>query len=118
MTFYSIIRFYRNDDHQSQTIYSGLTLEQAQAHCNDPETSSKTATNAPAAVRTAKHGPWFDGYTEDNDTAPRAVFDLSDTGPYATDEDAWTAKEIGTSVVGLRLERAWDDAADQKARTQ
>lgn len=58
---YKIVRqFYR--DRKSRTIKSGLTLEQAQAHCQDPETSSKSATGAKARKRTERFGPWFDGY--------------------------------------------------------
>jgi hypothetical protein len=49
-----------------RTVRTGLTLEQAQAHCNDPETSSKTATGA-AARRISRRWPgwdWFDTYEE------------------------------------------------------
>ena len=42
---YMIIRFYRES--QSTVIKRGLTLEQAQEHCNDPETAGDG---------------WFDGY--------------------------------------------------------
>ncbi len=45
-----------------RTINTGLTLEQAQAHCQDPETSSRTCTKAAGKRRTATRGPWFDGY--------------------------------------------------------
>jgi len=45
-----------------RTIKSGLTLEEAQAHCQDPDTSSRTATSAAARKRTRDRGPWFDGY--------------------------------------------------------
>ncbi len=47
-----------------RTIRTGLTLEQAQAHCSDPQTSSSTCTNAAGRRRTAQKGPWFDSYTE------------------------------------------------------
>ena len=47
-----------------RTIETGLTLEEAQAHCNDPETSSKTCTSAAKRRITRQHGEWFDGYTE------------------------------------------------------
>jgi len=36
---------------KSRTIKSGLTLEQAQAHCSDP--------------KTRKEGVYFDGYTKE-----------------------------------------------------
>ena len=49
-----------------RTIKSGLTLEQAQAHCGDPETSSSTCTTAAARRIGRRHGncEWFDGYEE------------------------------------------------------
>jgi hypothetical protein len=61
-----IVRFYRDDDDLNRTvIVRGLTLEQAQAHCHDPETSSETCTSAEGLERTRLHGAWFDGYEEE-----------------------------------------------------
>lgn len=48
MDKYKIIRFFFNG--RKITIRTGLTLEQAQAYCNEK-------------ARTRKHGEWFDGYT-------------------------------------------------------
>jgi len=62
---YNVRRMYFRDDVPSRTIKRGLTLEEAQAHCSDPETSSSTATSAKAARETAAKGPWFDGYDVD-----------------------------------------------------
>lgn len=62
MDRYKIVRFYM---HRKRTIETGLTLEEAQAHCHDPETSSRTATSAVAKRRTRQHGPWFDGYNRE-----------------------------------------------------
>jgi hypothetical protein len=59
---YKIVRFYQNGTRR--TIKTGLTLSEAQAHCKDPETSSRTATSAAARRRTKRFGPWFDGYVE------------------------------------------------------
>lgn len=57
---YKIVRgYYRGGE---RTIATGLTLEEAQAHCSDPETSSRTCVKAVNQRRTAKRGPWFDGY--------------------------------------------------------
>ena len=61
---YKIVRMYRDAGTPRRTIRTGLTLEQAQAHCNDPETSSSTCTSAAGKRRTKRMGPWFDGYEE------------------------------------------------------
>ena len=59
---YRIVRMYFKGGRR--VIKSGLTLEQAQAHCQDPETSSSTCTKARNVQRTKARGPWFDGYEE------------------------------------------------------
>jgi hypothetical protein len=59
---YRVIRYYRDRWPNQRTIACGLTLEEAQAHCNDPETSSSTATGKVARARTRRVGAWFDGY--------------------------------------------------------
>lgn len=62
---YKIVRHFRDRD-TKRTIKRGLTLEQAQAHCNDSETSSSTCTSATGKRRTRMYGPWFDGYSVQN----------------------------------------------------
>lgn len=62
MATYKIVRHYMNRHPNRRTIARGLTLEQAQAHCRDPETSSSKAVGAAARARTKRLGPWFDGY--------------------------------------------------------
>lgn len=53
MTTYKIIRFYRDDARPKEIQDSGLTLEEAQAWCQDP----------------TSHGEgWFDGYEREADT--------------------------------------------------
>lgn len=59
---YMVIRHYRDRWPNKRIIKRGLTLSEAQAHCNDPETSSSTATGKVARARTRKLGAWFDGY--------------------------------------------------------
>jgi len=59
---YKIVRFYYNNGRR--TIKTGLTLEEAQDHCRDPETSSRTCVSATKRRVTKKHGEWFDGYEE------------------------------------------------------
>jgi hypothetical protein len=70
MVTYKIVRNYFNSDRATgipgrRVIKTGLTLEEAQAYCRDPETSSKTCTRAAGRRRTKRYGPWFDGYTEE-----------------------------------------------------
>ena len=57
---YEVTRMYMSG--KRKKILTGLTLEEAQAHCRDPETSSSTCTSKEGLARTSKHGPWFDGY--------------------------------------------------------
>lgn len=61
MTTYKIIRFYQDARVKRRVMATGLTLEEAQAHCQDPETSSRTATKR----YRVNVGPWFDGYEEE-----------------------------------------------------
>lgn len=72
MSTYKIVRFYHGkagaDGHlqsTKRTIDTGLSLEQVQKHCADPESSSKDCTSAVSRARTRKHGDWFDGYYEE-----------------------------------------------------
>lgn len=62
MTTYKIIRNYFESHRSSQIIARGLTLEEAQEHCRDPETISRTCS---AAKARQVGGTWFDGYTEE-----------------------------------------------------
>jgi hypothetical protein len=66
MALYNVVRFYFSHPSgiRRRVVKSGVYLEEAQKHCNDPETSSKTATSPAARARTRRVGPWFDGYEE------------------------------------------------------
>jgi hypothetical protein len=63
-TTYMIVRFYFGQ-HDPEIVDTGLSLEDAQAHCRDPETSSSTALGQEAANRTLHKGDWFEGYEEE-----------------------------------------------------
>lgn len=62
MSKYKIVRMYFRGG--SRVIKTGLTLEEAQKHCSDPETSSRTCKKSVNVRRTKNLGPWFDGYSE------------------------------------------------------
>lgn len=61
---YKIVRVYLDRSKRRRTIKTGLTLKEAQAHCQNPETSSRTATSAKAKRITRRNGGWFDAYEE------------------------------------------------------
>lgn len=63
MTLYKITRFFQASHIKSKTVKRDLTLKEAQKHCHDPETSSKTCKKPVNKRRTALYGDWFDGYT-------------------------------------------------------
>lgn len=58
---YRIIEFRIDGD--NKTIETGLSLEEAQEHCQDPETSSSTCTAPHRKQKTKDIGKWFHGYT-------------------------------------------------------
>ena len=62
-TTYKIVRNYFNRPGTGRTIKRNLTLAEAQAHCKDPETSSRTANSPAGRFRTRTAGLWFDSYT-------------------------------------------------------
>ena len=63
---YSVKRIYFNDSSRrfNRVIKTGLTLAEAQAHCQDPETSSSTCTRSDRRRITRERGKWFDSYHE------------------------------------------------------
>lgn len=63
MSTYRIRRFYRDwPERNGMTVADGLTLDEAQSWCSNPETSSATATDPDL-----RHGPWFDGYEQEDE---------------------------------------------------
>lgn len=61
---YRIVRNYFNyyRELDNEVVATGLTLEEAQEWCRDPETSSRTCKKPQNVKRTEEKGPWFDGY--------------------------------------------------------
>ena len=62
---YKIVRMFFDDDVPSKTMKRGLTLEQAQSHCQDKETSSSTCEGIEGIQYKQMYGKWFDAYTEE-----------------------------------------------------
>ncbi len=62
MALYDVVRFFKNG--RRRVVETAVTLEAAQAHCKDPETSSRTCKLAAGKARTRRSGEWFDGYRE------------------------------------------------------
>lgn len=64
-TTYKIVRFFQRVEERQEMVETGLSLEEAQAWCEDPETSSSTCTTASGKRRTREQGDWFEGYREE-----------------------------------------------------
>lgn len=60
MALYKVVRMFFKGG--KRTVKTGLSLEEAQEHCRDPESSSKTCKKSRNVQRTRERGPWFDGY--------------------------------------------------------
>jgi len=71
MALYNIIRFYKDSSHPNhrEVIDSGLTLEEAKEHCNDPET--------------CEEGVYFDGFEKID------IDDNINDYVYDVDYDSW-----------------------------
>ena len=65
MKTYKIVRHYFEEATKPYHVEGGLTLEEAQHHCNNREASSTTCQLAKNLRRTKQRGGWFDGYTEE-----------------------------------------------------
>ncbi len=63
---YRIVRMFARKPASRRGLPTGLTLAQAQEHCQDLNTSSSTARKSSALARTRRYGPWFDGYEKEN----------------------------------------------------
>lgn len=62
---YEIIRMY--SDNRGCDVRKGLsdlTLEEAQEHCDDPETSSNSCLSDAKRNQYGENVSWFDGYRE------------------------------------------------------
>lgn len=58
---YSIYRHFSLVGRKSKKIKGGLSLSEAQKHCSDPLTSSRTHPKG----RNGMHCDWFDGYEKE-----------------------------------------------------
>lgn len=72
---FRVIRMYFSDDFATEVVLTGLTQAQAQAYCQDPQTSSSTCTSPEAVERTALRGAWFCGWEEDHPAPAPANLD-------------------------------------------
>ena len=64
MSTYRIIRLHKDRPDRVE-LSRGLTLEEAQEHCRNPETSSSTCEEEEGKEYTRRHGAWFDAYEEE-----------------------------------------------------
>ena len=80
---YKIRRVYQSLDIQAKPIVRrGLSHAMAMAHCENPETSSETATDPVKRARTSRLGGWMECfYGEDNWVTEQALNNLRNRNP-------------------------------------
>jgi len=61
---YKVVRHWFKD-YRTAVIERRLTLEEAQAHCRDPETSSRTCKPGTMKIVSPNGDKWFDGYEQE-----------------------------------------------------
>ena len=100
MEAYKIYRF-TNDNEPNEVIKTGLTLEEAQAHCQRDDTH--------------KEGEWFDGYEAQADSSVAAKFYLGQTviTPGASEFSAESVAEALTRHV----KGDWGDCDEEDTAT-
>ena len=64
MSTYRVVRLHKDSDYRP-VVLLGLTQEEAQEHCRNPETSSSTCTGAREKKHTKQWGAWFDAWEEE-----------------------------------------------------
>ena len=63
---YKILRNYFDDvKYPTELIADGLSLDEVQERCKNPEASSRTCKERENVARTERCGRWFDGYEEE-----------------------------------------------------
>jgi hypothetical protein len=62
---YMMVRYYASG--RKRIIKINMTRDDVMSLWNDPERSFKTCVKPKGIARTAKMGPWFDGYVEQAD---------------------------------------------------
>ena len=62
MPTYKIVRFYQNSKQRNTVVQTGLSLKDAESHCQSEEANSTTCSEDKAYNLRTK-GPWFEGYT-------------------------------------------------------
>ena len=63
---YKVVRKHAHPLIEDVELDVGLSKEEAQAYCKDPESSSRTCTNPDPIAYTAAHGAWFNAYYEED----------------------------------------------------
>jgi len=61
---YQLLRYFQDDDKETEIVGSVGELEEAQRFCASDEASSRTAKLPENRRRTAKYGAWFVGYAD------------------------------------------------------
>ena len=64
MPRYKVLRYFADPELPPVVVKTGLSLDEAQDHCNLANSSSRTCTDELGQARTARYGAWHDEWKE------------------------------------------------------
>lgn len=88
MKTYRIIRIYKDVD-KTEIVKTGLTEEEAKAHCSDKRTSSSGCEDEEGKARTAQFGEWMDCFEDEEIFPKRNISNIKSPLSIFTAKSGW-----------------------------
>ena len=117
MSLYKVVRFFLKSE-DTKVIKHFLTRKEAQDHCNDPETSSKTCKLEANKKIKRSRGAWFDGFYEYNTDSNWLEHFADEKSPTVLKQNRFEKIVLlFITKEGLNLSKHCDHTKENKAKT-